>query len=320
MIMELNKYISTPVLRLYFNHQTLHRKEKSMAKLAIIGSGVVGQATGKGFIAKGHDVIFCDINPETIAKLANLGFKTCLLNLLDQEMDIQAFFLTVSTPTVDGKIKLDFLKSAVANLGGVLKKYNDYAIVVVRSTVPPGTVEGSLIPLLEKYSDKKAGRDFGVCMNPEYLREESNEEDFKNPWIIVIGELDAKSGETLAETYGQHKCPVVHTSIKEAEVQKYVHNIFNACKISFFNEMRMICGAVGVDADKVFDLVSKSAEASWNPKYGIRDFGPYDGSCLPKDTTAFLSWAKDELKKSMPLLRSVIRVNDIVKEERNGLV
>ena len=290
-----------------------------MAKLAIIGSGIVGQATGKGFIAKGHEVVFCDINPETLAKLENQGHKVCPPNLLEEEKGIKAFFLSVSTPTIDGKIKLDFLKSAVANLGGALKKNNDYCTVAVRSTVPPNTIEGSLIPLLEKYSGKKAGKDFGVCMNPEYLREDSNEEDFKNPWIIIIGELDAKSGKILHEIYGPCDCPVVHTSIKEAEAQKYIHNLFNACKISFFNEMRMICEAIHVDADKVFDLVAKSAEASWNPKYGIRDLGPYGGSCLPKDTTAFLAWARDELGKSLPLLKAVIKVNEIVKEKRNGL-
>ena len=291
-----------------------------MAKLAIIGSGIVGQATGKGFIAKGHKVVFCDINPETLVKLENQGYRVCPPHLLEQEEDIEGFFLAISTPTVDNEIKLDFLRSAVGNLGtGYLKNNNDYCVVVIRSTVPPGTIEEQLIPLLEKYSGKKAGEDFGVCMAPEYLREASNEEDFKNPWIIVIGELDAKSGETLEKMYRPHECPIVHTSIKEAEMQKYVHNIFNACKISFFNEMRTVCEAVEVDADKVFELVVKSAEGSWNPKYGIRNFGPYSGSCLPKDTTAFLSWARKNLANSMPLLKAVIKVNEITKEKYNGL-
>ena len=96
-------------------------------------------------------------------------------------------------------------------------------------------------------------------------------------------------------------------------MQKYIHNIFNACKISFFNEMRTICEAVKVDTDKIFDLVVKSAEASWNPQYGIRNLGPYGGSCLPKDTTAFLAWAKDEKGKSLPLLEAVIKTNEIAE-------
>ena len=169
---------------------------------------------------------------------------------------------------------------------------------------------------------KKAGEDFGVCMNPEYLRENRNEEDFKNPWLVTIGELDSKSGEAIEGIYDPHKCPIIHLPLEAAEMQKYVHNLFNACKISFFNEMRVVCEAVNVDADKVFELVVKSAEAQWNPQYGIRDFGAYGGTCLPKDTTAFMAWAKDELGKSMPLLRAVIRVNDITKERKmngNGL-
>lgn len=290
-----------------------------MTKLAVIGSGVVGQATGKGFIAKGHEVIFCDINPEVLAQLESQGYKVCPPNLLERESGIKAFFLPVSTPTIDGKIELNFLKSAIANLGnGVLKKHSDYCVVVIRSTVPPGTIEGYLIPLLEKYSGKKAGKDFGVCMNPEYLRENSNEEDFKNPWIVVIGEFDEQSGKKLEEIYIPVNCPIIHTLIKEAETQKYVHNLFNACKISFFNEMRMICDTVGVNADIVFKLVSMSAEASWNPQYGIRDFGPFGGTCLPKDTTAFFTWAEEELGEHTPLLRAVIRVNENIKEKRNG--
>lgn len=291
-----------------------------MSKLTVIGSGIVGQATGKGLIAKGHNVVFCDINLETLDKLKNQGYKVCPPHLLGREKDIEVFFFAVSTPTVDNGIKLDFLKSAVANLGiSYLKNNNDYCVVVVRSTVPPGTIEEYLIPILEKYSGKKAGKDFGVCMNPEYLREDSNEEDFKNPWIITIGELDIKSGKILEKIYGFQECPIIHIPLKEAEMQKYVHNLFNACKISFFNEMRMICEVLKIDVDKIFELTAKSAEGSWNTKYGIRNFGPYGGSCLPKDTTAFLSWAKKELASSMPLLKAVIAVNDIVKEKYNGL-
>lgn len=287
-----------------------------MAKLAVIGSGIVGQATGKGLIALGYEVVFCDINLEVLAKLKGEGYLVCLPDELERETDIEAYFLTVSTPTVDGRIQLGFLESAADNLGKVLQKHGHYSIVVVRSTVPPNTIEGSLIPLLEKYSSRKAGQDFGVCMSPEYLRENSNEEDFKNPWIITIGELDAKSGETLAKIYGSHDCPIVHTSINEAELQKYIHNLWNACKISFFNEMRGVSDRVGVDADKIFKLVQVSAEASWNPEYGIRDFGPFGGTCLPKDTVAFLSWAQDKLGEDLSLLRAIIEVNEALKKRK----
>lgn len=292
---------------------------KNIVNLVVIGSGVVGQATGKGLIAVGHNVVFCDTNAGTLDALKKQGHQVCLPDLIEQEKDIKAFFLSLPTPTVNNEIKLDYLKSAAANLGaGYLKNNNDYCVVVIRSTVSPGTTEKQLIPILEENSGKKAGKDFGLCMNPEYLREGSNEEDFKNPWIITIGELDTKSGKSLEKIYGSRKCPIVHISLIEAEMQKYVHNIFNACKISFFNEMRMICDTIGVDANKVFELVAKSAEASWNQTYGIRNFGPYGGSCLPKDTTAFLSWAKKELSSDMPLLEAVIRVNETIKGKQSN--
>ena len=283
-----------------------------MSKIAIIGSGVVVQATGKGFIENGNDVVFCDINCETLWKLEGKGFRVCAPDWLVEEK-ANVFILTVSTPTVDGEIELNFLKSAVANLGKTLEQIDNYCLIVVRSTVPPGTTEDILIPLLEKYSNKKAGEDFGVCMNPEYLREISNEEDFKNPWIITIGELDSKSGEILEQLYSNYECPIFRVPLKEAEIQKYVHNLFNACKISFFNEMRMVCNMIDANADKVFALVAQSAEASWNREYGIKDLGPYSGSCLPKDTTALLTWAKENLDTEMPLLQATIKVNESLK-------
>jgi UDPglucose 6-dehydrogenase len=282
-------------------------------KLVIVGSGVVGQATGKGFAQKGHSITFCDINPMTLTGLRDQGYQVCSPDLLHKQVGVQAFFFSISTPTVDGKIQLGFLEGAVANFaGGYLKETEEYTVVVIRSTVPPGTTEERLIPLLEKYSGKRAGPDFGVCMNPEYLREGSNEQDFLNPWIVVIGELDQRSGDTIQGIYGEQKVgiPTFRIPLKDAEAQKYIHNLWNATKISFFNEMRVVCRTAGVNTDKVFPLVVESAEAQWNPEYGIRDFGPFGGSCLPKDTTAFLSWSKEILGLHLPLLKSVILVND----------
>ncbi len=294
-----------------------------MAKLVVIGSGIVGQATGKGLIAKGHQVVFSDLNPEVLAKLRDEGHTVCPPELLGQEeTDVLAFFLAISTPTVDGRIELGFLESAVANLGNVLKSHEHYSIVVIRSTVPPNTTRGSLVPLLEKYSGKKAGEDFGVCMNPEYLRESSNEQDFKNPWLVMIGELDTRSGQALEAIYGQCNCPIFHLPLEEAEMQKYIHNLWNACKISFFNEMRGLCDQIGkeagivMDADKIFWITMESAEASWNLKYGIRNLGPFGGTCLPKDTNAFLAWAKDRFGKTLVLLKAVIAVNDDLVRQR----
>ena len=176
-----------------------------------------------------------------------------------------------------------------------------------------GTTEEVVIPILEEYSGKNAGRDFGICANPEYLRERCAEEDFSNPWIVVIGELDKRSGDLLQEVYHWVDCPIYRIPIKEAEMQKFVHNLFNANKISFFNEMRLVCQQLGLDCEKIFPLVAQSAEAIWNPLYGTRDLGPFGGSCLPKDTIAFLSWAK---KRGMeiPLVDAVLKVNEALEK------
>lgn len=284
-----------------------------MSKLAVIGSGVVGQATGKGFRAKGVDVTFVDVNPSTIKKLQDEGYKAIHAdNMTSETADV--FFMSLPTPTIDGHIKLDYLMSAVANLGQrVLKDSARRHTIVVRSTVSPGTTEGLVIPTLEASSGKKAGVDFGVCMNPEYLREESAVDDFVKPWLITVGALDDQSAQTLEKLFVPFNLPVHRVTLAEAEAQKYVHNLFNAAKISFFNEMRMVCAEAGIDAEKIFPLVVKSCEGCWNPGYGTKNRGPFSGSCLPKDTAAFLSWARNNYDTPMTLLDAVITVNEQLK-------
>ncbi|MBI2054427.1 MAG: UDP-glucose/GDP-mannose dehydrogenase family protein [Candidatus Staskawiczbacteria bacterium] len=281
-------------------------------KVAVIGSGVVGQATGKGFATQGHEVVFSDVSLEILVKLRKDGFQTCFPEFLSEKGEqYDVFFLSVCTPTVAGRIFLNHLKDATEELGqGALRKNDRYCVVSPRSTLPPGTTEDFLIPILEKNSGKKAGRDFGVCFNPEYLREKTAGEDFRHPWLVVIGELDQRSGKVLEELYDWVECPVEHTSLAEAEAEKYVHNVFNAAKIAFFNEMRQaLQKRGGMDVNKVFRLVARSAEGCWNPMYGLKDFGPFDGSCLPKDTMAFLTWAEEELEMDLPILRTTIEEN-----------
>ena len=147
-------------------------------------------------------------------------------------------------------------------------------------------------------------------MNPEYLREVSAYEDILNPWMTLIGEYDKKSGDMLESVYkGRFSAPLFRCKLKEAEMQKYVHNLFNAAKITYFNEMRQIAKRIGADADKVFKYTALSCEGMWNPNYGIKNRGPFDGSCLPKDTQAFLHWAQAR-GFDTSLLKTVINVNN----------
>jgi UDPglucose 6-dehydrogenase len=274
----------------------------------IVGSGLVGQATGKGLVAKGFRVTFIDVRPAIVNQLRQQGYEAFEASEV-KKTDAAIFMLSVPTyslkPGING---LDFVKEAATSIGNWLSKTDKYCLVVIRSTVLPGTTEGTIIPILEEYSRKSAGRDFGICANPEYLRERCAEEDFLNPWLVLIGELDKRSGDLLQEVYHWVDCPVYRLPIREAEIQKFVHNIFNATKISFFNEMRLVCRQMGLDCEKIFPRVVQSAEAIWNPLYGTRDLGPFGGSCLPKDTIAFLSWAKEQGMET-PLVDAVLRVN-----------
>lgn len=279
-----------------------------MATLAIIGSGIVGAATGKGLTSKGNKVVFFDVDHKKIDALKKQKYSASAADQLETG-SFEAFFLVVPTPTENGRIVFDALIQASENLGTKLRKKKEYFIVVVRSTVPPGTTERLVIPIIEKHSGKRAGIDFGVCMNPEYLREKSAESDFANPHAVTIGAIDQKSDEALSAIYGKFECPIHHVSVIEAETQKYVHNLFNAAKIAFFNEMRVICERIGVDADYIYSITADSAEGSWNKRYGMRDLGYFDGMCLPKDTQAFSHWAKENGFKT-PILDAVIGSNE----------
>jgi len=280
-------------------------------RVAIIGSGVVGSATGKGLVSIGkHDVIFYDINSLALDRLRKAGYKTG--NIWDIDLDEDVYFLCVSTPTSGGQIDLNFITAAFSNLAYQIrnKKNSGYFVIVVRSTVVPGTCR-RLMLLFEEISGKKAGKDFGICMNPEYLREVSAEEDFANPRIITIGALDELSYEKTCNVFQNFNCEIVKlNSMEEAEIQKYIHNCFNAVKISFFNEMRDHCRRIGIiDPDIIFQATSKSCEGCWNPSYGMKDLGPFGGACLPKDTEAYESWAKRVLGISSVMIKAAIKYN-----------
>jgi UDPglucose 6-dehydrogenase len=280
-------------------------------KICIIGPGVVGQATGKAFIKYGFDTSFLGGNDEKRKKLQKEGYKVFSRSeLFNGNYNFDVSFLTVPTPTVNKKINLDYIKQAAIDLGKRLKlSKKDYHLVVVKSTVPPGTTRNIVGKLVEKYSGRKLGKNLGLSMNPEYLREKTALEDSIKPWVILIGEYDKKSGDILENIYKVFKVPIHRCSLEEAEYQKYVHNLFNANKITFFNEMRKVAKKFNFNANKIFEITCLSCEGLWNPKYGIYDYGPFSGSCLPKDTQAFLNWGKNQ-KIQLPLLKKVIDVNN----------
>lgn len=283
--------------------------------IAVVGSGFVGQATGRGFAKHNHAVTFIDVDETKVKQLQEEGFDAHLAaNYKQITTDVTMF--CVPTPTQGARIQLSHLRAAIKTFAERLRDHDQYHVVVIRSTVPPKTTRELVLPFIEKISGKKAGKDFGLCMQPEYLREVTANEDFARPWFVLIGQLDEQSGDVLDKLYRDFDAPIERCGLEEAEFQKYVHNIYNAVKIAFFNEMRLIANAEGWNADAVFRATAESCEGIWNPLYGLRDFGPFDGSCLPKDTRALLQWA-DEHDHDLGILRAVISEN-LKHEERLG--
>ena len=208
-------------------------------RIAIVGSGFVGQACGKGFAKHGNDITFIDINKEKVTQLRSEGFKAFQPKEY-KTITTDCTMFSVYTPTEDGRAIFDYLEEALEDFGKRLKKHDDYHIMVIRSTTLPGYTRDRFIPIVEQASGKKAGVDFGVCMQPEYLRQATAQADFDRPWFTLIGEIDQKSGDAIEALYKPFHSPIQRCSLEEAEIQKYIHNVYNAVKIGFFNEIRYI--------------------------------------------------------------------------------
>lgn len=275
--------------------------------ITVVGAGFVGKATGMGLAKHGNKVFFVDADEKRVKQLREEGLDAHTPQQYTAiKSDVSMF--CVPTPTEKDKIQLHFLKNAITDFAELLKNHKKYHVVVARSTVPPLTCRGEVLPLIEKISGKKVGKDFGLVMQPEYLREATAEDDFARPWFVLVGGYDKKSSGLIEKLYQPFDAPIVQCSLEEAEFQKYVHNVFNAVKIAFFNEMRVIAKREGWDADTVFTSTAESCEGMWNPLYGTKDFGPFDGSCLPKDSRALLEWG-DARKYNLGILRAVIQEN-----------
>lgn len=288
-----------------------------MARIFIIGSGVVGSATGRGFAQMGHRVTFIDVLPARIEALRAEGYDARIgLDLRDEEPSF--IFLTLPTPNVGPRYDLSAFRGGVIDVARALKDARESHTVVVRSTVPPLTTSELVKPLLEEGSGKVEGRGFSLASNPEFLRAASADEDFRWPWMTVVGATNKRVQERLVALLAPFGGELrTFDKPETAEMVKIVHNVFNAAKISFWNEVWGVCEAVGIDHDQVATTVAKSAEGSFNIHYGIRGGAPYGGVCLPKDTNGMLGFA-ESLGLRMPLLEAVVGVNDALAERVSG--
>lgn len=294
-------------------------------KISIIGTGYVGTVTGACFAHLGNEVICVDVDPKRV-EMMNKGIPPIyeegleellkehagknLMATLDYDYAINnsdISFICVPTPCDDsGRIDLRFIKEASKSIGQRLKNKGSYHVVVVKSTVVPETTQNAATPVLEQYSGKKAGKDFGVGMNPEFLREGKAVFDFSNPDRIVIGADDPKAAGIIRKLYEGYKCPILMTDTKTAEMIKYASNAFLATKISFTNEVGNICKALGIDTYKVMEGVGLDARIS--PHFLRAGLG-FGGSCFPKDVKALIGKAKDAEYEPI-LLNTVLRVNE----------
>jgi UDPglucose 6-dehydrogenase len=278
-------------------------------RIYIVGSGVVGKATGQGFAHMGHSVTLIDVLPERVAALTAEGLNAQIgIDLRD--VPESYIFLTLPTPHDGRRYDLSAFEQGVRDVGTALRDAPAMHTVVVRSTVPPRTTEELVKPLLEEASGKREGVGFALASNPEFLRAASAADDFRWPWMTVIGARSKRVQERMAQLLTPFGGELrVFDNPTTTEMIKCAHNIYNATKISFWNEMWLVCQDLGIEHDDVAGTVARSAEGSFNPSYGIRGGAPYGGVCLPKDTNGFLGFAEGR-NISMPLLDSVVRVND----------
>jgi UDPglucose 6-dehydrogenase len=288
------------------------------SRVFIVGSGVVGTATGTGLLAAGNTVTFIDISVPRVRHLQAQGLDARTELDLTSEPD-SFIFLTLPTPNVGWRYDLGAFTAGSAAVGRALARSSAQHTVVVRSTVAPGTTEGLVRPVLEENSGMTAGEGFRLASNPEFLRAVSAAEDFSHPWMTVIASRDPQAVARLRgllEPFGGEMR--TFSDPAEAEFIKCAHNIFNATKISFWNEMWLVAQKIGLVLDPIAATVAKSAEGSINPQYGIRGGAPYGGVCLPKDTCGFLGYS-DAIGVDMPLLRAVVETNNrlesVVKQE-----
>ncbi|AQZ34821.1 GDP-mannose 6-dehydrogenase [Pseudomonas sp. NFACC19-2] len=296
-------------------------------RISIFGLGYVGAVCAGCLSARGHDVIGVDISANKIDLINNgkspivePGLEELLQQGLRQgrlrgttdvaaavlESDVS--FICVGTPSKkNGDLELNYIEGVCREIGMAMRDKNERHTVVVRSTVLPGTAKNVVLPILEDCSGKKAGVDFGLAVNPEFLRESTAIKDYDFPPMTVIGELDTASGDLLASIYEELDAPIIRKDIEVAEMIKYTCNVWHAAKVTFANEIGNIAKAVGVDGREVMDVVCQDHKLNLS-KYYMKPGFAFGGSCLPKDVRA-LNYRAGSLDVEAPLIGSLMRSN-----------
>lgn len=300
--------------------------------IALFGLGYVGTVSGACFAARGHTVIGVDLDRGKVDAI-NAGHSPVIEQDLDELVRrgvdsgrlrattdgaaaVRAADLSmicVGTPSREnGGLDTDHVEKVAREIGAALRGATAWHLVVFRSTMLPGTVEGRLLPILAEASGRAPGEGYGVAVNPEFLREGTSVRDFHEPPRTVIGALDERSGDALQPLYEGIPGPMVRTTIRTAEMVKYADNCFHALKVAFGNEIGNVCKREGIDSHALMEIFCLDRKLNLSPAY-LKAGYAFGGSCLPKDLRAIVQHAR-ERDLEVPLLRSILASNEQQKK------
>ncbi len=309
-----------------------------MSNISVFGLGYVGAVSLACLADNDHKILGVDVNPTKVG-IINEGRSPIIEHGLDDLLckgvesgairattdsreavhSTDVSIICVGTPSnANGSLDLRYVERVALEIGEALATKDAYHIVILRSTVLPGTTEEVVIPALEQTSGKKAGVDFGVCFNPEFLREGSSIKDFYNPPFTVIGADDERVAEAVQQLYGMLNAPVRVVPIRVAEMVKYSCNTFHALKVTFANEIGNICKASGIDSHQVMEIFCLDTKLNLSPYYLTPGFA-FGGSCLPKDLRALLYHGR-HFDLNMPVLESILPSNNLQVEQAYRMV
>ena len=280
-------------------------------RLSVFGLGYVGCVSSACFSDSGHDVIGVDTNAlkvhiindgrspvvepgveDLIGRAVKDKRLRATTDATEAVHDTDVSLVCVGTPgQANGSLNLSHVKGACKQIGTALESKRRFHVIAIRSTMLPGTIEETVVPTLEVYSENKNGRDFGVAINPEFLREGTAIADFHHPPFTLIGSDEEESAGMLQRLYAHLDAPVFTVGVKEAEMVKYVCNCFHALKVSFANEVGVLCKAFGIDSHRVMEVFCQDTKLNLSPYYLKPGFA-FGGSCLPKDVRALTYKAK----------------------------
>jgi len=312
--------------------------ERVPMKISIFGLGYVGCVSAACFAKEGHDVIGVDISAtkveivnqgecpivesgmsELIKEMANSQRLRATTNTQEAIDNSDLSLVCVGTPSnANGSLDLSYVERVCQEIGSALKSKADRHTLVIRSTMLPGTIESVVVPALEAYSEKTAGEDFGVCINPEFLREGTSLRDFYAPPFTLIGADDEQTANVVRQLYATINAQVLVTPVKTAEMVKYVCNCFHALKISFANEVGNICKSLGIDSHEVMEVFCQDTKLNLSAYYLKPGFA-FGGSCLPKDLRA-INYKAKQLDVEVPLLSSLLQSNRLQIERAVEMV